>query len=123
MRRNGQTIITSPYSPDLYPSNVDCNWLLLAPQGYRLGISFEYFRTSSSDKLKIYDGSTSYFTRIGEFSGHQSPSDILSSTESLYLEFKSDSRRGKKGFKIEYRKHKGITKLQYKRIILIFRFN
>ena len=108
VRNNGQINY-----PSNYPSNANCNWLLLAPQGHRLGLRFEYFETSRFDYLIIYDGSTSNFTRIGAFSGYRRPSDILSSTESLYLEFKPDSSGEQNGFRIEYRKYKGITKLQY----------
>ena len=109
----------SPYYSSQYPSNTNCSWLIVAPPGHRLTISFKDFKTSIADKLKIYDGPTANFTLIGEFKGSfNGPDEISSSSESLYIVFKSTNRdprnrRDDERFKMEYRKFKGITKLQY----------
>ena len=101
---NSTNRITSPNYPSNYPNNANCSWRILAQQGRRLSLSFKSLKTESTyDKLVIYDGPSENSNRIGTFSGSYFESDISSSTESLYLEFKSDNEGQLKGFEIEYR--------------------
>ena len=97
--------ITSPNYPSNYGNGQVCTWKLEVPQGRRLKIkSFQYkFEGCCVDVLTIYDGynsGSSQIASLNETSGTQE--NILSSSNSLFLHFKSDSSQTYQGFKLFY---------------------
>lgn len=57
----------------------------------------------SYDFLHIYEGEDSNSPLIGSFQGSQAPERIESSSNSLFLAFRSDASVGMSGFAIEYK--------------------
>ena len=96
----------------LYIHQTTLKWIIVAPQRSRLSLYFISFQTEwDHDKLEIYDGPSESSHLIGTFTGSSNPQGILSTNESLYLEFNSDGSRQIGAFEIEYRlsDDKGIT--------------
>ena len=57
------------------------------------------------DSLTIHDGGTNQATELGKFCGNSIPSDKIASTSNeVFIEFKSDWGIGGKGFEMEYSK-------------------
>lgn len=108
--------IFSPKYPSLYPNRASCTWKLTAPLGSNVMLkSFDYniesvrssyYRSSSScgyDSLTIYDGPTTNSQSLAKLCGTSKRFDgILSSSNTIYLKFVSDSSTSYKGFQISY---------------------
>ena len=55
------------------------------------------------DNLTIYDGSTNTSPRIGKYCGNSLPSSVISSTNKVFIHFKTDgSGTSGKSFKLQY---------------------
>ena len=96
--------ITSPNYPQQYGNGIDCRWLISSPGGNNLTISFLDFKIerieSSSDNLKVYDGSNIHGSLIDTYSGDDTPTPIVSNGNNMYLRFTSNSYNTYRGFKI-----------------------
>lgn len=87
-----------------YPSGMDVSWLI-SPQNEHDSISsirlkFIQFNTNASDVLTVYAGPTTDDEILGQFSGDQLPSDILSQTNALLVTFSSTGSAP--GFQLEF---------------------
>ena len=110
---NEEGIITTPNYPNPYPIDKTCDWDLKGPKGMRIELKFENFELEychdlsfrtfeHNDHLAIYDGKTSKSNRIGDLlCGSKIPSNIISTSNNVHLEWKSDLLGGFKGFKIK----------------------
>jgi len=100
--------IISPGYPDEYPRNVETSWLVQLPPGKFIELSFTSFDTEvhydcSFDSLTIYDGASDAFSVLGKYCGRSLPLNLISSSNQLFLRFKSDYHNSRdKGFKLEY---------------------
>lgn len=61
--RNSFGTISSPNSPDRYPGNSDCTWVIEAPPGYVIQLAWQMFVLESHencqfDYVEIFDNST-----------------------------------------------------------------
>lgn len=65
-------------------------------------IAFSFNVEPGYDFLHIYDGSDSLSPLIGSFQGMQLPDRIESSTNNLFLAFRSDASVSMTGFVLEY---------------------
>ncbi|XP_071808298.1 bone morphogenetic protein 1 homolog [Asterias amurensis] len=95
------------YGDTNYGSQEDCEWTLLAPDGYSVRLMFRSFDIEHEtecdyDSLEVLDGDSFDSERRGRFCGHKIPDDIISHGDSLKLIFKSDDTISKKGFYAEY---------------------
>ncbi|XP_038060664.1 bone morphogenetic protein 1 homolog isoform X1 [Patiria miniata] len=95
------------YGDNNYGSQEDCEWTILAPQGYSVRLMFRSFDIEHEtecdyDSLEVLDGDSYDSERIGRFCGHKIPDDIISQGENLRLIFRSDDTISKKGFYAEY---------------------
>ncbi|XP_041360791.1 cubilin-like [Gigantopelta aegis] len=98
----------SPNYPKNYPSNIDCRWLISAPNSsmvVKLVVVESDLETSqvcSFDAVYVYDGKQATAVKqLGYFCGASTP--VFRSTQQhMYLEFKSDSSTSERGFKIMY---------------------
>lgn len=96
------TVLQSPNYPSNYPENINCKWVITAPQNSRVRISFNNFATESDyDTVELCsaqccEASTSLVTLSGQLNSsmrqHSSSSNILS------IELKTDGRVGATGF-------------------------
>ena len=102
--------ITSPNYPSRYSNSEDCNWLLEAPEPQRIelkvnSLALERHGRCSYDYLIAYDGINSNVGSIGgkRCSGNSGSSTLVSSSNTMYLRFKSDSSNTYSGFSISYK--------------------
>ncbi|XP_069079880.1 CUB and sushi domain-containing protein 2 [Pleurodeles waltl] len=96
-------VILSPQYPEPYPPGKECDWRLKVSPDYVIALVFNAFNLEPGyDFLHIYDGSNSLSPLIGSFYGSQLPERIESSSNSLFLAFRSDASVSNAGFIIEY---------------------
>ncbi|CAI9618555.1 unnamed protein product, partial [Staurois parvus] len=96
-------VILSPGFPGNYPSNLDCSWKISLPVGFGAHIQFENFSTEANhDILEIQNGPYHTSSQIGQFSGPELPSSLLSTTHEVLIHFFSDHSENRQGFKLVY---------------------
>lgn len=89
--------------PKNYHNNSHCSWLIQPNQGIEnIKIKFDKFDIHNSDTLYVYDGSSNSDSLIAKLTGDQIPNDIMSTGNSMYLEFITDNINSSKGFDISY---------------------
>ena len=113
----GSSTIYTPGYPSSYPNNKRCSWKITGPIGTKIQIlRFSYHiyvpyifhmhmeadSTCSYDYLKIYDGPSSSSNRVGAMCGDYSFDGMISSSNTLFLEFRSDRSNTYKGFQLVY---------------------
>ena len=95
--------IHSPNFPHKLNPNEMCTWAIIAPFGKQVQIKFKDFRLEpSKDNLMIYDGSSNNSAIIERFTGTSLPSDVISTGNSLFLEFISDDNIYYNGFNLQF---------------------
>ncbi|XP_028390642.1 neuropilin-2-like [Dendronephthya gigantea] len=70
--------VKSPLYPSYYPNSIDCNWIISCTNGSRILLTFTSFSLESDsrciyDYLDVYDGDSSYASKIGRYCGSQLP--------------------------------------------------
>ncbi|CAH2222352.1 Hypothetical predicted protein [Pelobates cultripes] len=96
-------VILSPQYPEPYPPLKECDWRVTVSSDYVIALSFNIFNIEPGyDFLHIYDGVDSLSPLIGSFYGSQLPDRIESSSNSLFLAFRSDASVSSGGFVIDY---------------------
>ncbi|XP_029427966.1 CUB and sushi domain-containing protein 2 isoform X2 [Rhinatrema bivittatum] len=96
-------VILSPHYPEPYPPGKECDWRLAVSQDYVIALVFNTFHLEPGyDFLHIYDGPNSLSPLIGSFYGSQLPDRIESSSNNLFLAFRSDASVSNAGFVIDY---------------------
>lgn len=96
-------------------SYMDCHYEILAPAEYSLNMVFKEFHVHECDAnnetrvdrcschfLEVRDGRGPFAELIGKFCGHSLPANILSTSDSLYVRYVTDSSKPSAGFKIEF---------------------
>ncbi|XP_039305004.1 cubilin isoform X2 [Solenopsis invicta] len=99
-----QGIITSPTYPNSYPLNAECIWILNTSPGNKITLTFSEFDIESSencdlDYLEIRENSE--MGKLISVSCGKDAADITSSNK-LWIKFKSDGSGTAKGFQAEY---------------------
>ncbi|XP_041455191.1 tolloid-like protein 2 [Lytechinus variegatus] len=102
-------VISSPYFPDVYPTNLDCVYHMVAPTDRRVRIFFTSFTLENPndldicnfDYLAIYDGGSDTDSSLGRFCGPQNPPATITTGNELYVVFHTDSSIQKTGFRAE----------------------
>ena len=98
-----ERLIHSPNYPSAYNLNDSCDWKLVGPKGRQLEFHVNEFRTEqNADTLYVYDGPNADSPRIGNFSGSSFSQDMITSTNTLYLQFRSDNMINYPGFALQY---------------------
>ncbi|XP_023489601.1 CUB and sushi domain-containing protein 2 isoform X1 [Equus caballus] len=96
-------VILSPNYPEPYPPGKECDWKVTVSPDYVIALVFNIFNLEPGyDFLHIYDGPDSLSPLIGSFYGSQLPGRIESSSNSLFLAFRSDASVSNAGFVIDY---------------------
>ncbi|XP_020662303.3 cubilin [Pogona vitticeps] len=88
-------IISSPNYPQPYNSHSFCSWLLVAPEGHTINVTFLAFaieRHSSCrwDSVTILNGGSPDSPVIGQYCGNTSPGTVQSGSNRLLINFRSD---------------------------------
>ena len=100
--------ISSPNYPSKYPDNTNnCNWMLIAPPGKTITLSFLAFQLETDSNCEfdylaitmIIDDKEGNLTTL---CGAALPNDTKSSGNGLYLQFYSDFNTNYIGFNISY---------------------
>ncbi|XP_042234787.1 cubilin-like [Homarus americanus] len=104
-------LVNSPNSPDTYPSNTDCNWVLDLPPGYVIQITWQSFSLEQHfncryDYIEIFDNSSIPGSggRMGEhrYCGSDTPPIMTSSDNLVTIHFHSDHSVNHDGFSFTY---------------------
>lgn len=104
MLTQNQGGITSPCYPDNYPNSQACKWILQAPAGYIIQLSFLHFDLEEApgciyDKVVVNTGNNEV-----KFCGLTANGLTLNSTGNVMeLSFTSDFSVQKKGFSVSFR--------------------
>ncbi|KAM4718445.1 cubilin [Anableps anableps] len=96
-------VLSSPNYPSMYPSPSRCAWLLEAPIGHTISLSFSYFNleahtTCELDSVTIFNGGSPGSPIIGQYCGATSPGTIQSGSNKLAVVFLADHSVSKGGF-------------------------
>lgn len=96
------------FSDSDYGMKQDCEWIIEAPlDGQRLRLRFISFETEHEnncayDFVEVYDGENDSAEKIGRFCGNNLPPELLSSSEYLFIRFRTDDSINSKGFSAAY---------------------
>uniref|UniRef100_A0A8C5DPG5 CUB and sushi domain-containing protein 3-like n=1 Tax=Gouania willdenowi TaxID=441366 RepID=A0A8C5DPG5_GOUWI len=83
--------ILSPNYPHPYPHSKDCDWLIAVHSDYVISLAFISFSIEPNyDFLYIYDGQDSTAHLIGSFQDSKLPEKMESTSNLMYLAFRSD---------------------------------
>ncbi|CAH1787955.1 unnamed protein product [Owenia fusiformis] len=91
-----------------YTNNLNCNWLITGPANQSLGITIDNFDIGpNADRLTLYDGLSKLSPILGSYfydTGISNKgSGLVSTDNSLLINFQSDSMRTARGFSITVR--------------------
>lgn len=98
--------ITSPSYPDNYPKNKHCLWKITGPKGQRISLKFNVFQLEGNgygvcryDFVEIKDKDDKV---LGKFCGGKLPQTVTSSSNVMWVEFRSDHTQTRGGFSAVY---------------------
>ncbi|XP_026144649.1 CUB and sushi domain-containing protein 2 [Carassius auratus] len=96
-------LILSPEYPEPYPHGRECDWTVTVMPDHIISLTFNHFSLEPSyDFLHIYDGPDSLSPLLGSFYGTDVPEHIESSSNTLFLAFRSDASLSSNGFVLQY---------------------
>ena len=104
-------ILTSPDFPHNYGLEHDCSWIISAPIGYHILLSFDVGdfnihqcnKSCDCDFLEVRAGTTSKGKFLGKFCGSTPPSPIYVRGRESRLRFVSNKLKNNKGFRTTYK--------------------
>uniref|UniRef100_A0A671G3G5 Cubilin n=1 Tax=Rhinolophus ferrumequinum TaxID=59479 RepID=A0A671G3G5_RHIFE len=96
-------VIASPNYPASYDSLTHCSWLLEAPQGHTITLTFSDFdieahSTCAWDSVTVRNGGSPGSSIIGQYCGSSNPRPIQSGSNQLVVIFNSDHSVQSGGF-------------------------
>lgn len=97
---NNVGTFTSPNHPTEYAHNALCLWIIRAPPGYVVRLTFAMFSLEDDsscrfDYVELRDG---LGDNLGKFCGTRLPPVIQSRSDIMYVTFKSDESHARDGF-------------------------
>ncbi|XP_055528454.1 cubilin homolog [Wyeomyia smithii] len=102
--------INSPtrYEDNLYPHNLNCEYLVQMPQGSKIEVRFNRFHLESSDSCKfdsldMFDGRTPDDPSFGRFCGDRMPAPFSTTSNYLLIKFRTDWSTSHGGFSLSYK--------------------
>uniref|UniRef100_A0A9J8B4T2 CUB and Sushi multiple domains 2 n=1 Tax=Cyprinus carpio carpio TaxID=630221 RepID=A0A9J8B4T2_CYPCA len=96
-------LILSPEYPEPYPHGRECDWTVTVMPDHIISLTFNHFSLEPSyDFLHVYDGPDSLSPLLGSFYGTDVPERIESSSNTLFLAFRSDASLSSNGFVLQY---------------------
>ena len=99
---------TSPNHPNNYPTGLHCSWLIKAPVGHTIELSFPAFSLKGlldcmDDYVAVYDGDEENpALLLGKYCGTTRPSLLESWSNMTYIVFVSDRSGTSSGFNITF---------------------
>ena len=107
-------------SPEYYPLELVCEWLITVPEGKKVELSFERFdldpqtaKYGCEDYVQVHDGDSVDCDTIDSFCGSVIPKPLKSSGRHMYIRFQGDSENDtpRRGFKATFKVAKEFRKL------------
>uniref|UniRef100_A0A3B3ZXH0 CUB domain-containing protein n=1 Tax=Periophthalmus magnuspinnatus TaxID=409849 RepID=A0A3B3ZXH0_9GOBI len=100
-------IIISPNWPNNYAHNRQCIYLIRLPQGEKVALNFTHMNLESHsncnfDYVEVRDGLQETAPLIGRYCGDVVPAPLQSSSNSMWIRFRSDSSVTRAGFRAVY---------------------
>lgn len=105
-------VIESPNFPEKYEHNMNCSWIIAAPIGNRINITFSHFdlegasgnNTCLYDYLEVKEGEDGVpNTQIAKLCDSETlPAKIHSTQNQVFLKFVTDSVLAYNGFRLEW---------------------
>lgn len=102
--------ITSPSYPENYPKNKRCLWKIIGPKGQRISLKFEKFHLEGDvngvcryDYVEVKDKNDQV---LGKFCGGKLPQPVTSSSNLMWVAFRSDHTQTRVGFSAVYHSDK-----------------
>jgi len=95
-------IFDSGGDADPYSSNEFFQFVIEPCGASKVTLYFHEFDVEAGDHLKVYDGTSSKGTLLGNFSGTNITSSVTGNSGSLYLEWTSDGKGTSSGFKASW---------------------
>uniref|UniRef100_A0AAQ4PGY7 Cubilin n=1 Tax=Gasterosteus aculeatus aculeatus TaxID=481459 RepID=A0AAQ4PGY7_GASAC len=104
---DSEGIIISPNWPNNYAHNRQCIYLIRLPVGETLALNFTHMNLESHssctfDYVEVRDGRVETDPLMGKYCGSSLPAPLLSSSNSLWIRFRSDSSVSLAGFRAVY---------------------
>ncbi|XP_043940794.1 CUB domain-containing protein 2 [Protopterus annectens] len=102
---------SSPQYPGTYPNNINCQWTVHLPHGYRIKAVFLDLdledRNSLSDEceydfVSVFDGDTEKDPKLGTWCGREMPAPLFSKGNSLLFVLRADRNLASRGFSVAY---------------------
>ncbi len=86
-----------------YSPNMDCQYLI-APTNLVSGmkLAFPYFDLDHTDTLYLYGGENTSAPLLGKYTGSKAPDPITSTSDKIFVVFKTDGANEKTGWQLEY---------------------
>ncbi|KAJ8337763.1 hypothetical protein SKAU_G00367290 [Synaphobranchus kaupii] len=99
--------IISPNWPNNYAHNRQCIYIIRLPPSEVVSLNFTNMQLESHsgcafDYVEVRDGMTETSALIGKYCGYTVPAPITSSSNTLWIRFKSDGSVSQAGFRAEY---------------------
>ncbi|CAH0721455.1 unnamed protein product, partial [Brenthis ino] len=99
--------ITSPSYNNAYLPNLLCEYKIKTRRHTKIRIEFNFFHLERSlrckyDYLRIFDGHSADSRLVGTFCDTRHPKTFISTTNDLFIIFRSDHNIASEGFKISY---------------------
>jgi len=86
-----------------YKPGLNCTWLIEPADSVNsISLTFNAFNVDSSDSVFIYNGENETAALLGVYTGTTTPPKIISSSNKLFLKFKTDGNKEAKGWMAEY---------------------
>ncbi len=109
-------VITSPGYPSNYESNLDCMWMVRAPDGHFVTFSFNTNfnvinsapNCSSGDVLRVHDGRNSSAFELARACGSSAPVDFDSSSNYAFVRFTTDASQVGAGFSLSFQSSEDV---------------
>ena len=97
----------SPNYPNNYPHNQNCFWTISVPYGNHVSLEFlsfsvEYWSGCPYDFVEIRDGSSASSPVLGKYCGTAKPPTIVSTSNSMLVNFHSDHIKVDLGFSAQF---------------------
>lgn len=91
----------------LYEHDADCVWIIVAPKGFIVQLTFQSFHMEHStdcalDSVTLYEGTVNNGSKIQSYCGQNLPPTIQSASNVLSIKFVSDSSVSGEGFTAQY---------------------
>ncbi|XP_034746288.1 procollagen C-endopeptidase enhancer a [Etheostoma cragini] len=89
--------------PSFYKPNSKCIWRITVPEGNVVMLSFRIFDLEADsqclyDYLDVYNGHSNLVQKLGRFCGTFRPGALISTTNTMMLEMRSDAETQSRGF-------------------------